>query len=512
MKTWKTILALLLVSCMMLTLFAACGKDSSKADETGDSTPSNLESFDPDDPTNITFWMLDIYAHGADHGERITEAVNKILQPEGLKANIVYYTLGDYMSKTVTGIAAGERVDVMSFCLMNSVQNLKSNNMAMDITDELHAYAPELLELMSDYMDAYTYDGRIFGVPTYRTYVSNGYIGFNRDALDEMGLTEEAEKLDSWSGFETLMGKIAEARKGDGTYVFSPGVGTCMLISNSHNNGDKFSDIEVFDTLNDSAGVIYASADGKVNLNQATDAYKQAAIKAKEWFDKGWVYPDGIYDNTVSGELVIQSGMAVSEMFNSEVGVEAKKDLQYQAKSLCVQIYTGQIATSALTMWGIGVPTTAEEPEAACKFMNLLYTNADLMKVLVNGEEGVDYELVDGQAQQIDNMFSQGNFVYGNNLITIPLYGTGADLYQIADATNKAATRSPFLGFALDTADLTNYIANISAVNDQYRTSILSGGYTEASYNEYLSKLETAGVQDYLDAAQAQLDAWMANK
>ena len=34
--------------------------------------------------------------------------------------------------------------------------------------------------------------------------------------------------------------------------------------------------------------------------------------------------------------------------------------------------------------------------------------------------------------------------------------------------------------------------------------------YTEELYQEYVSKLETAGVYDYIEAVQAQIDAWVA--
>ena len=55
-------------------------------------------------------------------------------------------------------------------------------------------------------------------------------------------------------------------------------------------------------------------------------------------------------------------------------------------------------------------------------------------------------------------------------------------------------------------------MSQISAVTDQYKCAIQCGGYTEESYQEYLAKLETAGVQDYLNAVQAQLDAWLAEQ
>ena len=71
---------------------------------------------------------------------------------------------------------------------------------------------------------------------------------------------------------------------------------------------------------------------------------------------------------------------------------------------------------------------------------------------------------------------------------------------------------SAYLGFNIDITDLSDLIANMSAVNDQYGASLNGGDFTEDLYNEYLGKLKAAGVEDYLSAVQAQLDAWLAAK
>lgn len=526
MKKIKAVLALVLVACLFVTLFVACAESertdanaNTQSNTQSNNTSSNTEDttftpdedlmFDPEDPTEINFWISDVYANGGDHGERLEARINEITEPEGIHVNLTFLQIGDWSAKVQTSIAGSERIDLMCYSAGNGITALMSNNMAMDITDYLNEYAPETLELMADYIGAYTYDGRIYGVPTLRSYVTNGYICFNQDTLDAMGLTEQAKAIDSWSSLETLMAAINE-KKEAGTYVISPGLGIMLPTSGVHMNGDAFSDLEVYDALGDGNGVVYTDSDGKVSLNQETDAYKRACTTAKEWMDKGWLYPEGMIDTTLRAENVLAAGSAVIELCSSEVGVEKTKSGIYGAQALCLQYYTGQVATSTLTSWGIGIPITSEEPEAAAYFLNTLYTNEEIMKLLVNGEEGVDYNLVDGQAQQIDGQFKQGNFILGNNLLTLPLEGNGADFYQKVDGQNKAAETSPYLGFTLDTEELSLVISQISAVTDQYKATLQCGGYTEEMYQEFLDKLDAAGVQDYLAAVQQQLDAWLA--
>ncbi|MBO6055333.1 MAG: DUF3502 domain-containing protein, partial [Oscillospiraceae bacterium] len=102
------------------------------------------------------------------------------------------------------------------------------------------------------------------------------------------------------------------------------------------------------------------------------------------------------------------------------------------------------------------------------------------------------------------------DFILGNNTLLVPLEGQGADYFDQIKKINDEAHISEYLGFAVNTAPLVDLSANLSAVNDQYTADLFTGGYTPELFAEYKSKLETAGVQDYLAEIQNQLSAWMA--
>ena len=527
----KQLLALLLAAVLLLTLFAACTKseptpgntsepsssgntDSSAKPETNEpakpETSEPEEPVDPEDIVDIEFWVLDMRFQGETHGERINELANQITEPRGVHVNTKFMQIGEF-EKLRTQLASGEVIDVLSMCIFNGVVNMHASSMVMDITDLMNEYAPETLELMKDYIGAYTYEGRIFGVPTLRGYVSNGYIDFRKDMLEEIGMLDKAQNMTSWSEYEEILAAYYDAHGSDNTFAVSPAAGSLLSSADYHIRGDKFSDIEVTDSLGDSLGVVYADNDGHVSLLQKEESWIYSCKKTKEWFDKGWVYPDALYNDPVVSDM-ISAKTLLSEIFGAEIGVEQAKQATYKSEPVCTYMYTNLIKTGTLTMWGIGVPITAEEPEAGVKFINMLYTNGDLMKIYINGEEGVDYNLVNGEAEQIDGQYVQANWVFGNDLLAVPFAGTGADYYERIEEQNKTAKCSPFLGFTLETGDLSLIMSQVSAVTDQYRRFLQCGGFTEADYQEYLDKLSDAGVQEYLDAVQEQLSAWQATK
>ena len=518
MKNLKAILSLVLILALTVALFTACAKTEQPGTDTP-STPSSEsskpdatepEAVDPEDVEDVIFWIPDMNnAGGVDHGERIEKLVNAITEPKGIHVTLVYLAGGDYRTKSQLSISGGEQIDLMCYWVGNNVLSMYTANMAQPLDELLAKNAPETMELMKDYLPATTFGGKIYSVPVLRNYVTNGYLCFNQDMLDQYGLSERARNVSSWSEYEDILRDFAKGAEGSGIWA---AITTEIVSSGFVIHGDKFTDIEVVDTLGDRLGVVYCSPDGKISLTQAKEEYKQACEKSREWYDNGWVFPDSLYNTTTMASEWMGNGVAASELCTSEEGIEVTKTSWYRAPAICVKVYDGVISTSTMTNWGMGIPTSAQEPEAAAKLLNLLYTNADLMKVLVNGEEGVDYELIDGQSQPKEKQYNMGNYVLGNNLLALPLYGNGADFYSRVATANDNAVRSQFMGFVLDTGDYQTLVGSITAVNDQYTTTLRRGGYTQEVYEEYLSKLEAADVQEYLNVVQNQLTAWQASK
>ena len=522
---FKSLLALLLVAALFLTLFAACGQSEEPAPTGGDETGSpagnetgngqngEIDYGDEDDDELVTieFWCFDDYGKGQDHHDRIEAALNALTEPQGLHVNITYLSFGDWTTKVQLSIGGGERIDVMSLGVgTNTVANLRANGMLSDITDELTEFAPEALESVQNILAPYTYEDRIYGLPTFRSggLLSYQYLVMNKEVLDELGLTEFAQNMESWSEFEQILAAVTERYSSEGWYAMSPY--TTSLVAPQIVNGDKFSDIEIYDSLGDSAAVIY-NKDGQIGLRQAQPGYEYACQLGQSWFDKGYIYPDGLYSDN-QGDPLMKEKIVFCIPCGSELGVEETKAENYGYEVVCKQYTTPTLSTGSVNFWGCGVPSTCEDKEAAVRFVNLLYTDADVMNVLVHGEEGVDYEVEDGTAVRYEDAFYNGNFVFGNNLITWPLALNGADFHERVREANENVELSPYFGFVIDTSELALTISQITTVNDQYAKTIQCGAYTEALYQEYLSKLEAAGVQDYLDAVQTQLDAWVAQQ
>ena len=118
-----------------------------------------------------------------------------------------------------------------------------------------------------------------------------------------------------------------------------------------------------------------------------------------------------------------------------------------------------------------------------------------------------------GEAGLTENSQYHGmDFILGNAFLAESWDGNGADYRQRCREANDAAPISSYLGFSFDTSELANTVAAITAVQQEYIPGLSCGLYEQANYEAFLAKLESAGIDDYVAAAQKQLDAWLAAK
>ena len=70
------------------------------------------------------------------------------------------------------------------------------------------------------------------------------------------------------------------------------------------------------------------------------------------------------------------------------------------------------------------------------------------------------------------------------------------------------------VGYAYDTTRTSSQIANVDAVIQQYVPTLESGseGDLDTTYQEFLTALEAAGINDIIADNQSQFDEWMAQQ
>ena len=159
------------------------------------------------------------------------------------------------------------------------------------------------------------------------------------------------------------------------------------------------------------------------------------------------------------------------------------------------------------------VPYSAKNPAGAMKFLNWLYSSQENYLLALYGEEGTDYEMVDGKI----NVLSANDFFYewmfrNQNYQVYPV-GTSDEYIEEYKHRDDDAKQSDMIAFHFDNSK----VADIeTAINEVMQSDLLSVecGFVdfEENYDNAIQKLKDAGIDEYVAEVQRQVDEYLANR
>jgi len=167
--------------------------------------------------------------------------------------------------------------------------------------------------------------------------------------------------------------------------------------------------------------------------------------------------------------------------------------------------------------WSIGY--TCKNPQAAAKVLNMLYTDEFIINSVIFGIEGTDYVKNDDGTISYPEGMDMNTVPYtaalscgivGNMFKQYALKGN-TDPKDVAymQQNNENGQYSSAFGFHLDAANITSQCSAVDNVIQQYQYSLLCGEVNpDEVIPQFVSALESAGVNDIIAEAQTQLTAW----
>ena len=145
--------------------------------------------------------------------------------------------------------------------------------------------------------------------------------------------------------------------------------------------------------------------------------------------------------------------------------------------------------------------------------------------MLVYGLEGDHYtknadgtittlEYDSGQARA-ESSYGMFKFSLGNSALTWINQSFDQEMYDWAFKTlPETAVVSNLIGFAPDTSAISSTLGQINAIVTEYSKQLIYMDCVdwEATYAEFMGKLESAGINDVISELQKQVDEFLASK
>lgn len=522
----KKLISLLLVTSMTAALVAGCGgkseeKNSSSTGE-GTETASSTEASDGEMADIKVSWMT-LGPTTPAQTDAVVEAINKITEKKiNTHVEINFYDPNTYATQIPMMLQANEKLDLMMYTPVPGAgyESFKSQNQLQDISGLLDKYGKDVKSSLGTLLDGTTTADGIFGAASNRNMASSLYVVMRKDTLDQLGLTDKAQNMTTWAEYEDICKQVKE--KTDlAPVVNADGMGSVLAVNPYFMGGEKFADNKMFDNIGDTYNIISTNADtGKVECYYLTDDYKASAQRASNWYKEGLIYKDAATSQD-NGDILIKNNVGFSTIEAGELGVAATKAAQTGHDMIATKITDAMLTTQSTYKFGFAVPVSATEPEAAVKFLNLLYSDADIENILAWGVEGRDWkDNGKGEATYPDGVtadkvtYHMADFLNGNQFITMPWEGSGADFRKTQQDEQKKIEISKYMGFSFDPAGVENELTACNNVRQQYAPGLSSGSTNDfnATYTEFSDKLKAAGIEKVVAAYQKQLDDWLAKK
>lgn len=475
MKKIKRLIALAACGVMAASIFTGCGK----------STSANKEG----EPVTLKW-----YAIGQEPKDlaMVEEEANKyLLDKINATIDMQFIDYGDYSQKLGVIINSGESFDIAFTCSWagDYLGNARKGAF-LELNDYLDTTGKEMKEAIDQrFWDGATIDGKIYGVPNQKEISTAPMWVFTKEYIDKYNIPYQ--DLHTLQDLEPWLKVIKENE---------PNIVPLYITKG-------FSGPQYFDQLVEPVGVEYGDDTLTVKNMFETEQMKKDLETLREYYKLGYINADSATaqdDKSVKRFITKGDGQPYAEMLWS-------KDLKYEVVSS--PIMDSYITNASTTGSMLAVSSNSKNKEKSVEFINLLNTDPYLRNLINYGIEGTHYNKVqEGQIEIIEEKrkdYEIGYYTVGNLFITDVLSTEPLTKWDEFRAFNDAAKNSPALGFKFETGAVSNEIAAVNNVLEEFKATIYSGS---VDIDEYLpklnNKLKEQGIDKIITEMQRQIDEW----
>lgn len=477
----KKIISLASIVALTTSLFTGCGSNNNS--EAGNS--------------NGDVVTLKYYSIGSEPKDKtmVLEKVNEYLEEKiNVNLDMTYIDYGDYTQKMSIIINSGQSYDLAftSSWAGDYLGNARKGAF-LDLTPYLETTGKDMYEAIDQrFWEGSKIDGKNYAVPNQKEIATMPMWVFTKEYVDKYNIPyqelQTLEDLEPWL-------KIIKENE--------PNV-VPLYITNG------FSAPQYFDSIVEPIGIELGDDTLTVKNLFETEKMKSTLKTLRKYYELGYINGDSATaqdDKSVKRLVTKGDGQPYAEILWS-------KDLGYEV--VATPIMNGLITNSSTTGSMIAISNQSKNKDKAVEFLNLLNTDPYLRNLINYGIEGVHYTKVGENQIKLDpeksKGYSVGYYTLGNLFITDVLDNEPVTKWEEFKEFNDSSESSPILGFKFDTAPVSNQLAAINNVIEEFKRIIYSGSVDIDEYlTKFNNKLKEQGLDKVIEEAQRQLDEWVAS-
>ena len=495
----KKLIALLLIATLALGLLTGCAGSNGNDGDAGSAAPQNDES-----PYEIVmaYFCMTNYADV----QAVSDAMSEItLEKINATVKLLPMDVVSYLQQMPLMLSGDEKLDTLLISQNFSMSSQIAQGQLVDITGLVEKLCPDAIEAIgTENLDACKVNGVLYGLPPTKEY------GVQYGAVMRKDLVEKYDiNIDAITTWEDL-GPVFEIIKAN-----EPEIYPLVSFDSSTSISEMILGSE-FDLCQDKMGVVYLDdQEGTVVNLFETSEYRSAIDLVRSWYNSGYVYKD-ITTTQETGESLMAAGKAFCWLANMKPGYAEQESKNTGVEMVQVNISDGISCTQDVAALQMGIARNCENVEKTLEFLNLLYTDADLMNLLANGIEGQHYVLNEQGKATLPEGVTDSGYVFnhweiGNNFITYLWDSDVDDLWGMTEEFNSNTYKSPAFGLSFDLSEVSTEVAAVSSTMSQYRMVLENGTVdAESMLPQFVDKLQSAGINEIISVKQAQMDEFLS--
>lgn len=528
----KRMMALLLAGCMILGTTACGGK--------GKGTISYEVS---DEPVTITYYYDNGGGGVQQYTKQVEERLNEILkETEGYEhITIELYPSGSHQRDLTLAQASGDPVDLVSTWGLDLNTMIKNGDFIE--LDGLMEQFPEVVSEIPEWIVDYgkVWDHQYF-IPTYQQVSNLQFFAVPQDYVDmynkAYGKTEEdISKLvtsgtleDKLDFLEDLCLAVRKYSGSEDKWIFPEH----NWVNHSNTYSSAYFNQEYILNQQFSNWIMREGADGPEYWGYTED-FKTIMERYADWYQRGLLHPEcsTIDYQKFTEKNFLNDASYVNLFIGDTCTEESLKDYLSDIYEMPMNVFRTSEHAYVPSEWEAGghaIGADCEHPAEAMMIIELLRTEKgkEFYNTLVYGLEGIHWEWVDKENDRITTLEYEGSqggsgtSTYSNykwstgnvfNAWKNQSFREGYYDYIVDDVEKGEDTVfSSAMGIAWDVSEVKNQFIQVTAVETEYKRTIYTADNWEERYNEYIEKLEAAGLKDILEELNQQYQDVLKSK
>lgn len=446
-----------------------------------------------------TLKLLVIGGSSQDALARISTAISQItIERIGCRVSLQQVSLSEYEETITYKRFNGDFPDLFVSSSASMLSRLVSGGWVLPLDQSLQNY-PDLQNAVSDeyFWKTVLVNGQTYAIPFGNSGVySFGFI-MRADICNELGI--DSGSVRNLEQLHDVLIKVSQHYPDMDLIVPSFNILAPNII---------------WDPVGDGIGVImYRNPiQPAIELAVGTPEFQEWCRTMRRWNLEGLIM-DNVSFNKEPRTGILSSGRAFGGFARIDSQTLANLEFASGYAMTYARLSENRLDFSENNL-SMCVFSKSEYPDLAMDFVNLLYTDKELLELCIYGEQDIDHAVSDRQTiVNLENspLSFDAKYVITNWCWPLRESVRLLDGSYLEDDSLKLNPRvSPALGFSFDDRKVMSSLNNCQTILNKYYPALLSGQLDpDIALPMLLEELQIAGINEIIAEKQSQLDIWL---